>query len=262
MKVTLFTSENLRHNYLINLLSHFCDELWVVQERKNIYPKKKNQNDQISDIIKTYFNKVVEAQTKIFKKKYEYKDNKNIKTLSILHDQLNNLSLSYLDNFLQSDIYVIFGCSFIKGDLVNFLIKQKTINIHAGVSPYYRGTDCNFWALYDNNPHLVGSTIHILSKGLDNGPILYHAMSDIKKNPFEYTMSTVKSAFHSVAERIKDGSIFEIKPVVQDKNREIRYSRKIEFNEKIVKEYFKKEINLNQTKFDNALLKEPFFFKS
>jgi methionyl-tRNA formyltransferase len=262
MKVTLFTSENLRHNYLINLLSHFCDELWVVQECKNIYPKKKNQKVQISDVIKTYFNKVIEAQNKIFKKRYEYKDNINIKTLPILHDQLNNLSLSYLDNFLQSDIYVIFGCSYIKGDLVNFLIKQKTINIHAGVSPYYRGTDCNFWALYDNNPHLVGSTIHLLSKGLDNGPILYHAMSNIKKNPFEYTMSTVKSAFHSVAERIKDGSIFEIKPVVQDKNREIRYSRKIEFNEKIVKEYFKKEINLNQKKFDNSLLKEPFFFKS
>jgi len=38
-----------------------------------------------------------------------------------------------------------------------------------GISPYYRGNDCNFWALNDNNPHLVGSTIHLLSKGLDNG---------------------------------------------------------------------------------------------
>ena len=262
MKVTLFTSENLRHNYLINLLSNFCDELWVVQECKNISQKKNNQKDQIPDVTKTYFNKVAEAQDKIFKKKYSNKNNINIKILPILHGHLNNLSLSYLDNFLQSDIYVIFGSSYIKGDLVNFLIKQKTINIHAGVSPYYRGTDCNFWALYDNNPHLVGSTIHLLSKGLDNGPILYHAMSNIKKNPFEYTMSTVKSAFHSVAERIKNGSIFEIKPVVQDKNKEIRYSRKIEFNEEIVKEYFKKEIDLNQNKFDNSLLKEPFFLKS
>ena len=46
-----------------------------------------------------------------------------------------------------------------------------------GISPYYRGTDCNFWALYDNNSHLVGSTIHYLSKGIDSGPILYHAIS-------------------------------------------------------------------------------------
>ena len=80
-----------------------------------------------------------------------------------------------------------------------------------GVSPYYRGTDCNFWALYDNNPHLVGATIHMLSKGLDSGPILYHAMSNLKSNPFEYTMSTVKSAFRSIAEQIKDKSIFKRK---------------------------------------------------
>ena len=49
-----------------------------------------------------------------------------------------------------------------------------------GISPYYRGTDCNFWAMYDNNPHLVGSTIHLLTKGLDSGPILYHALSKLK----------------------------------------------------------------------------------
>ena len=105
-----------------------------------------------------------------------------------------------------------------------------------------RGSDCNFWALYDQNPHLVGSTIHLLSDGLDNGPILYHAMSNLKTNPYEYTMSTVKSAFYSITERIKDYSIFKIKPIIQDKNKEIRYSRIKEFNEEVVKEYLKKLI--------------------
>ena len=131
-----------------------------------------------------------------------------------------------------------------------------------GVSPYYRGNDCNFWALYDGNPHLVGATIHLLSKGLDSGPILYHAMSNIKTNAFEYTMSTVMSAFHSIAERIKDRSIFKINPIIQNKNNEIRYSRNIEFNEIVIKDYLKKKINLNNKKFDNSLLKEPFFLNN
>ena len=56
-------------------------------------------------------------------------------------------------------------------------------------------------------------------------------MSNIKTDPFEYTMSTVKSAFHSLAERIKDKSIFQIEPIVQDKSQEIRYSKKIDFPE-------------------------------
>ena len=73
-------------------------------------------------------------------------------------------------------------------------------------------------------------------------------------------MSTIKSAFHSIAERIKDGYIFTIKPLNQDKKKEVRYSKKIEFNEEIVKEYFDKKINLKQNEFDNSMLKEPFFF--
>ena len=259
MKVTLFTSNNHRHNYLINLLSNFCNELWVVQEPKRLFTKKKYKKYQSRDIIEKYFVKVLEAQNKIFKKETLNKDNKNIKILPILNGQLNNLPLSYFHDFLKSDIYIVYGSSYIKNELVDFLIKQKTLNIHAGVSPYYRGTDCNFWALYDNNSHLVGSTIHLLSKGLDQGPILYHAMSNIKTNPFEYTMSTVKSAFHSIAERIQDRSIFTIKPLVQDKSKEVRYSKKNQFNEDILIKYFQKKINLNKKKFDNTLLKEPFF---
>ena len=262
MKVTLFTSNNHRHNYLINLLSNICDELWVAQECKTLFPGKNAERYSKSKIIESYFNYVKEAENKIFRKEYVNKNSKNIKILPILSGEINNLSLSYLDNFLKSDIYVVFGSSYIKGSLIDFLISQKAINIHAGVSPYYRGTDCNFWALYDNNPHLVGTTIHMLSKGLDSGSMLYHAMSKIKTNPFEYTMSTIKAAFHSIAERIEDKSIFEINPVVQDKEKEIRYSKKIEFNDQIVNEYFNKEINLNSKKFDNSLLKEPYFFNN
>ena len=259
MKITLFTSNNNRHNYLINLLSKISDELFVVQECGTISPGIIPAHYPTSTIIQEYFEKVNDAQFKLFRNSYANNLKKNIKILSMPSGDLNKSSLKFLSDFLKSDIYIVFGSSYIKGELVDFLVKQKAINIHMGVSPYYRGCDCNFWALYDNNPHLVGATIHILSKGLDSGPMLYHAMSNIKTNPFEYTMSTVKAAFHSIAERIEDRSIFEIEPVIQNKENEIRYSKKIEFNEGIVKKYFNKEINLDSKKFDKSLLKEPFF---
>ena len=260
MKITLFTSNKNRHNYLINLLSEVSKELFVVQECDTILSVPGHY--QASPIMKKYFENVINAQYQLFGNSYVNNKKKNIKILPMILGDLNQCSINLLSDFLKSDVYVVFGSSYIKGELVDFLIKQKAINIHAGVSPYYRGTACNFWALYDGNPHLVGSTIHLLSKGLDTGPMLYHAMSNLKTNPFEYTMSTIKSAFHSIAERIKDNSIFKINPVTQDKIKEIRYSKKNEFNEDIVKEYFKKKINLNNKKFDNSLLKEPFFLSS
>ena len=35
MKITLFTSNKNRHNYLINLLSYSCEKLYVIQEKNN-----------------------------------------------------------------------------------------------------------------------------------------------------------------------------------------------------------------------------------
>ena len=122
--------------------------------------------------MKKYLKKVSDAQFHIFGNSYVNNKKKNIRVLYMDTGELNKCSLSLLSDFLKSDIYFVFGSSYIKGELVDFLIKHKAINIHAGVAPYYRGADCNFWALYDNNPHLVGTTIHLLSKGLDAGPIL------------------------------------------------------------------------------------------
>ena len=259
MKITLFTSNKNRHHYLINLLSKISDELFVVQECGTIFPGLVPGHYPVSPIMSKYFEKVNEAQLKIFGNSYVNNLNKNVKVLPITPGDINKCSLEFLTDFLKSDIYVVFGSSYIKGDLVDFLIQQKTINIHIGVSPYYRGTDCNFWALYDNNPHLVGATIHMLSKGLDSGPMLYHAMSNVISNPFEYSMSTVKSAFDSLCKKINDNSIFNIKPELQSKSKEIRYSKKDEFNESVVKDFLKKKINLDLKMFNNSLLKKPFF---
>ena len=89
----------------------------------------------------------------------------NIKTLSIKLGDLNMLDRPTLSDALQSDVYVVFGASYIRDWLIDFLVEHRAINIHMGLSPYYRGSSCNFWALYDNNAGYVGATIHLLGKG-------------------------------------------------------------------------------------------------
>ena len=58
MKITLFTSNNKRHNYLINLLSEICDELFVIQECGSIFPGIMPGHYQASETMKNYFEKV------------------------------------------------------------------------------------------------------------------------------------------------------------------------------------------------------------
>ena len=103
--------------------------------------------------------------------------------------------------------------------LVDHLVSNNAVNIHMGLSPYYRGSSCNFWAVYDDNPHSVGATIHRISKGLDSGPILYHCLPVFEdENIFEFTMKSVLVAHLSLADRIRTGKIFRMNEVSQSRN--------------------------------------------
>lgn len=260
MKITVFTSNNSRHLYLIKKLYDISSQLNVVMESKTIFNGiNKGQYNQ-NKIIKDYFSCVEKSQNKFFPKTKMNIYKKKINLLPLSIGDLNYLKKDDLKDFLKSDIYVVFGSSYIKGFLINFLIKKKAINIHMGVSPYYRGADCNFWALQDGNPHFVGATVHLISKGLDSGKVLYHALAKPEKNPFHYTMKTVKSAIDSLSDKIKDKSIFKYKGIKINKDKEIRYSKKIEFNEKEITRFNRKKINLNFKFIKNNYIK-PYILK-
>jgi methionyl-tRNA formyltransferase len=121
--------------------------------------------------------------------------------------------------------------------LIDFLVCKQALNIHLGISPYYRGSSFNFWALYDANFYIVGATIHRLSKGLDSGPILFHAFPPLTNNPFSFSMLSVLSSFEGLAYYLKDDTLKKLNPIPQDRSFEIRYSKDLNFNNSVA-EYF------------------------
>lgn len=46
------------------------------------------------------------------------------------------------------------------------------INVHAGITPLYRGVHGGYWALAEGRPELVGTTVHLVDEGIDTGTIL------------------------------------------------------------------------------------------
>jgi hypothetical protein len=49
------------------------------------------------------------------------------------------------------------------------------MNIHAGITPRYRGVHGGYWALAEGRPDLAGTTVHIVDTGIDTGGILAQA---------------------------------------------------------------------------------------
>jgi Formyl transferase len=46
------------------------------------------------------------------------------------------------------------------------------VNIHAGITPFYRGVHGAYWALAEKHPELCGVTVHRVDTGIDTGEVL------------------------------------------------------------------------------------------
>lgn len=240
MKITVFTSNQPRHIALINRLAGVCDELFAVQECNTIFPGQVADFYRKSPVMQQYFSGVMAAENKWFGDVSFAAG--NVRSLPIKGGDLNGLGRDVLAPAMASEVYVVFGASYIKGWLIDHLVAHGAINIHMGLSPYYRGSSCNFWALYDGRPQCVGATIHKLSKGLDSGPMLWHCLPTlVGENAFEFTMKAVVAAQHSLVDRIASGQIGQYAEQTQDKSLEMRYTRNADFTDAVAGEFLSRE---------------------
>jgi len=258
MEITLITGTKKRHKYFAELLTTACNKLNVIEETPTLLKRIKYKSNYSKNIYK-YFSNLNSLEEELFKKKKKHKIIHKPKIYPVSTEQLNNNKLKFLDDLKNTDLFILYGCSFIKKKLSTFLQKKNTVCIHMGVSPFYKGTDCNFWALYDNNPHLVGATILKFSKKFEEGDVIYHAIPCESKNPQKYSILVSMAAFVSLIKKIKNKSLFKIKPEKQDKKKIIRNSTKKQFTEKVVKKYFSSNIVTNTKKIGLTMLKSPFF---
>lgn len=236
MKITIFTGNQSRHISLIESMSKIAEKVYVIQECDTVFPGRVDDFYRKSEVMQKYFSKVIEAEREVFGGVRF--TSSNVTQLVLKSGDLNMVNLGLLKPCFDSDLFIVFGSSYIKTPLIDVLLKKGAINIHMGISPYYRGSSCNFWALYDGNPELVGATIHKLGRGLDSGDILYHAFPPISKaNGFTLGMLAVKSAHESLIEYLKKDKLCSFKSVKQNIKLEIRYTRNRDFTDEVAQKH-------------------------
>lgn len=78
----------------------------------------------------------------------------------------------------QPTLLVCFGASLVRSDLLD-RFAGRFLNVHLGLSPWYRGSGTNIWPLIDGRPHMVGATFMQIDAGIDTGPILHQIRADL-----------------------------------------------------------------------------------
>ena len=98
-------------------------------------------------------------------------------------------------------------------------LAQQALNLHTGLSPWYRGSDTEFWPMYYGEPHMVGVTVHDVAPAVDGGSIYARASVQLEPgdDPFLAFARCVRlgsTLYADIAGRLAGGEVLE--PVPQD----------------------------------------------
>jgi folate-dependent phosphoribosylglycinamide formyltransferase PurN len=94
------------------------------------------------------------------------KEEKVIRVTSANSDQCIQILQS-----LQPDLVILCGTRIISKRVLKS-VNAVFINIHAGITPLYRGVHGAYWALIENNLSLCGVTLHYVDEGIDTGKVI------------------------------------------------------------------------------------------
>jgi folate-dependent phosphoribosylglycinamide formyltransferase PurN len=226
-KVVILTSDSLRHKYFIKKISEYFDVIDIFsQKKKNYYTKR-------TPFIQEHFDKLSKTEKIFFEDDY---DNFSIKKV----ENINDMDLVKEVINKKPDFIALFGTSILKDIwLDNF--ENKIINLHLGLSPFYRGSGTLFWPFYYDEIECIGATIHLARKKVDSGEILARIKSDIEENDNYYTLNykTIKKAINVYPKVVNDYLDEKIIPLKQNINNSKVFKKK-DFNEEALKKVLEK----------------------
>lgn len=179
MKTVLLSSNHKRHQYIAECLYELTDLQLIITEEKapSISDTSKlNRKDKM--FLDDHFSSRKASES-------DYFENtafpESVLRLKLQHGELNSqLSLEILQD-INPDIIVLFGTSIIADFLLD-TFRNKIINLHLGLSPYFKGSATNLFPLLYKKPQCIGATIHIATKEVDAGGILHQLRPEISEN--------------------------------------------------------------------------------
>ena len=162
--IVIISSNSIRHNYFklmfaqnenINILQTYVEsneslDLSTKQQSlKNLDNETLLHFDARHNTEYDFFSDVIEL----------YEDNSN--SVMINKGHINNQKVVDEIISLNPDLIVTYGCSIIKPNLINHF-KERIINVHLGLSPYYFGSGANFHCLVNNEFQFETSLLDIV----------------------------------------------------------------------------------------------------
>jgi len=191
MKIGILTSIETRHRHFANRLAAAFALAAVGYEQTGYAPVEVRDDDltqREKQTVADHFAERARQEERYFGHDAEFASQTD--TLAVRFIRPGEINSAQTVAWLQSaqvDTVVIYGTNLIKVPLLDYA-PGRMVNMHLGLSPYYRGTATNFYPLLNEEPEYIGATIQLLDAGIDSGPILKHARPTIVADDQPHTI--------------------------------------------------------------------------
>jgi methionyl-tRNA formyltransferase len=199
MKVVIFTRTAFHHTYFINRLQERFEVACVVRES---YPPERKKKKSLKELFGRHllqqlrderflsrFHLKFSAGFKYHKILGEYlrspfdavEERHGTKYLNVPHGGINNPDFEILLHAMRPDIIAVLGSSVIMPQIIS-VPSAAMMNLHSGLSPYYRGTWSYGWPIVNAEPEYIGVTVHHVDPGIDSGNIIYQTRPSLAES--------------------------------------------------------------------------------
>lgn len=206
MRIVILTDACDRHYYFCNKVIEATGQVvGVITGGKNVYLtplqkfRKKLNGKQIITHIKNktlnmlfkkygkaYLNEKKEAEYEFFRGEKNCFFECNSELLIANHSSDSEMvsinDKHYISRIreLSPDLIIVLGTCLVGKHIIESA--KYVVNMHTGLSPYYRGGNTNLWPIIEEDFGCFGVTIHLMSLGIDSGRIIFTASPKIELN--------------------------------------------------------------------------------
>ena len=180
MKLILFSGDHPRHLFVNKKVVEFFDDILViVMQREELLPKPPIDIDNHEkELFNLHFKNRYRVESSVYGDLNASEVFKNFNSIFIQPNELNTEILANKIKKFDADFCFVFGVDLILDPVIDVLPVDK-INLHLGLSPWYKGGATLFWPFYHLEPQFCGSTFHLITKQADAGEIIHQCVPEL-----------------------------------------------------------------------------------
>lgn len=254
MNIIILTGNELRHvyfrkklsqNHKMNILRSYCES------DKNSLENRVKSNNNASEIEIRHAEARKQSENDFFGEvTYSLSDYSKPKIIE--KGTINDIDVVNEIIELSPDLLVCYGSSIIKSDLVE-KYSGKFLNVHLGLSPYYRGSGTNVWPIINNEFEYIGATFMYLDAGIDTGEIIHQIQARIfiGDSPHSIGNRLIRDMVETYAEIIMNFKNLTKEPQIPEVDS--KFYRRKDFDKDACEKLYANINNLHKIHIDNQI---------